>query len=254
MSSLKNAYKSQRTHRERHQPDARKSLGLLEKKKDYKLRAKDYNAKKETLKKLAKRTLNKNPDEFYHHMINSQMKEGVHHEKSKEETLTAEQVKLMQTQDLRYVTYKRNIERKKIEKLRAGLQLLDAEDKAANTHTFFVDSDEQVRTFDPAKRLDTHPALLGRSYNRLKLSDLKKRQQDNDLLSQETLTEIQKKQYKAYKELQQRIDRERSLGVVQEKMEAKRLLQNKKDKPVAVVKEETKDSAPVIKFAKERKR
>ena len=252
MSSLKNAYKSQKTHRERHQPELRKKLGLLEKKKDYKLRAQDYNKKKETLKKLAKKTLNKNPDEFYHHMINSQMKNGVHVEKSKEETLTPEQIKLMQTQDLRYVMYKRNIERKKIEKLRATLQLLDAEDKEPNTHTFFVDSDREVKSFDPAQRLDTHPALLGRSYNRLRMSDLKKRAESGLDVSDDALNAIQKKQYKAYKELKQRIEREKSLGVVQEKMEAKRNLQ--KGKPVAVVKEETKDSAPVLRWAKERKR
>jgi len=253
MSSLQNAHKSQRTHRERHQPEARKKLGLLEKRSDYKARANDYNTKKATLKKLAKKTLNKNPDEFYHHMIGSGMKDGVHYEKTKQDVLTAEQVKLMQTQDLRYVTYKRNVERKKIERLQAGLHLLDESDRTEpNKHTFFVDSQSEVTNFDLAKQLDTHPSLLAKTSNRIKMSDLA-----SDKISRmdpETLASVQKRQYKAYRELQQRIDRERSLVVVQEKMEAKKQLQNKKDKPVKVVVEETKESAPVIKWAKERKR
>ena len=93
---------------------------------------------------------------------------------------------------------------------------------------------------------------LLKSHFLLQLSDLASdKLADVDL---ETLAGIEKKQAKAYKELQQRIDRERALAVVQEKMEAKKYLQNKKDKPVKVVVEETKESAPVIKFAKERKR
>ena len=249
MSSLRNAFKSQKTHRERHQPESRKQLGLLEKKKDYRLRAKDYNEKKKTLQKLRQKALNKNPDEFYHHMINSKIKDGVHKEKAKDEELTPEQVKLLQTRDLNYIVHKRTAEKKKIERLKASLHLLDTESKPANKHTFFVDSEKEKRHFDVAKMLDTHPELLGRTFNRPKLSDLRCADSFTEM-SEEAL----KKRRKAYKELEQRIERERQLGIVQRKMEVKKQLQNKKEKPVKMIREETKESAAVLLWPKERKR
>lgn len=100
----------------------------------------DFNEKKDALKLLHKRALNRNPDEFYFHMVRSGMKDGEHIEKPKEDECTPEQLKLMQTQDLKYIAHKRHVEAKKIEKLQSELHLIDVE--KSNTHTFFVDSKE----------------------------------------------------------------------------------------------------------------
>lgn len=74
-SAFRKAAKSgQRQHRERAQPAARKKLGLLEKKKDYRLRADDYRKKQNALRALQKKALDKNPDEFYFKMIRTQLR------------------------------------------------------------------------------------------------------------------------------------------------------------------------------------
>ena len=140
--SLNKAAKSQaKTYKERHQPQDRGHLGLLEKKKDYKHRAKDYNDKKEILKHLRKKALNKNPDEFYFHMANAKTVDGVHRDlvssKTKKAVHTPDQMRLMQTQDHKYIAMRRLMEQRKIEKLKETLHLLDS--KPANTHTVFVD-------------------------------------------------------------------------------------------------------------------
>lgn len=74
---------AQRLHRERRQPEARKKLGYLEKKKDYKKRAQDHHAKAERIKKLKNKAQQRNPNEFHFHMINARVVDGVHYDTRK---------------------------------------------------------------------------------------------------------------------------------------------------------------------------
>jgi U3 small nucleolar RNA-associated protein 11 len=106
MSSLRNAVKRV-THKERAQPAARAKFGLLEKHKDYVVRAKDYNAKRDRLQALRLKASLRNPDEFYMAMNSSRTKEGVHQvEKGKDEVLDNETAAILKTQDLAYINMK----------------------------------------------------------------------------------------------------------------------------------------------------
>lgn len=253
MSSWKKAAKmGQKIHRERHQPETRKHLGLLEKKKDWIARARDFQEKRATIKLLRKRALNKNPDEFHFHMINSQIVNGAHREKEKEDKHTPEQIKLMETQDIRYIAYKRNIEAKKIDKLQSQLHMLDTANETQNQHTFFVDDATEMKNFDLAKRLDTHPALLFRRTNRPRLSAIKNMKLLE--LDNKTISKIEQKKHMAYKELEKRIHRERELTIVEQKLEMRRALKDKKSQKPKLVKPGTKDTAPIYKWKYERKR
>lgn len=69
---------AQRLHRERSQPQHRKKFGYLEKKADYKKRAQDHNEKAKRIKKLKNKALDRNPNEFHFHMINSRIEDGIH--------------------------------------------------------------------------------------------------------------------------------------------------------------------------------
>jgi len=253
MSSWKKAAKTgQKTHRERHQPESRQHLGLLEKKKDYVLRAKDYQEKQATLKLLRKRALNRNPDEFHFHMINSKVEDGVHREKEKDEEHSVDQLKLMETQDLKYIAYKRNIEAKKIEKLQSELHMIDATNETPNKHTFFINDGEEVRNFDVSKRLDTHPALLGRRTNRPQLSRLKKMKMPE--VDEKTLAKIEQKKHMSYTELNKRVDRERELTIVQQKLEMRRAVKNRTVAKPKKLRDASKHAAPIYQWKFQRAR
>lgn len=253
MSTWKKAARTgQKTHRERHQPESRQHLGLLEKKKDYVARAKDYHEKQDKLKVLRKRVLNKNPEEFYFHMINSKIEDGVHREKDKPDEHTPDQLRLMETQDLKYVVYKRNMEAKKIEKLHSQLHMIDAANETKNKHIFFVDEDEEVKNFDVAEKLKTHPALLSRRTNRPRLDNLKNMKLPD--VDEKMLAKIEQQKHMAYKELEKRIDRERELTIVQQKLEIRRALKDQKVMKPTNIRPGSKYAPPIFKWKFQRKR
>ncbi|XP_069559829.1 probable U3 small nucleolar RNA-associated protein 11 [Brachyistius frenatus] len=253
MSSFRKALKSrQKNHHERSQPAFRKHLGLLEKKKDYKLRADDYHKKQNTLAALRKKALDKNPDEFYFKMVNSQLKDGVHVTKKGQEEaeVTEEQKKVMRTQDIKYVEMKRVAEAKKIERLKGELHLLDAESKQKNKHTFFVDSKEEVQTFNLASHLRTAPELVDRVYNRPTLETLEMKSIQG-AVQPHIIKKLARQRKHQYRILSQRIDREKKMFVISQKIQTRKDLQDKTKK--VKVKKETPNAAAIYKFETKRK-
>ncbi|EZF33287.1 hypothetical protein H109_00620 [Trichophyton interdigitale MR816] len=102
MSSMRNAVQ-RRVHRERAQPAAREKWGLLEKHKDYSLRAKDYNLKKAQLQRLREKARNRNPDEFAYGMMSEGSQTHGKHGARESKSLSHATVNLLKTQDAGYL-------------------------------------------------------------------------------------------------------------------------------------------------------
>ncbi|GAC99486.1 nucleolar protein [Pseudozyma hubeiensis SY62] len=115
-SSWRNAVQ-RRNHKERSQPVGRAKLGLLEKHKDYVLRAKDHHKKRDMLKRLSEKAAMRNKDEFYFGMINSSTRNGVHQHARPSEQLDNDVVALLKTQDVGYVRGQIIAEKKRIKGL-----------------------------------------------------------------------------------------------------------------------------------------
>ena len=186
MSSLRNAVK-RITHKERAQPQARSHLGILEKKKDYRIRARDFHNKQDRIRSLREKAAQRNPDEFYFGMHRSKAKDGKHRkteearQKELEGIIGADAVRVMKTQDLSYVRMQRQQDAKKIERMQTSLQFLTErqtgseveEGEKRRIHTVFVDTKGKAKHFDVAKHFDTLPELAGRRFNRPRMDLLK---------------------------------------------------------------------------------
>ncbi|KAL8393561.1 hypothetical protein RB595_003343 [Gaeumannomyces hyphopodioides] len=139
------------THKERAQPLERQKLGLLEKHKDYSLRAKDFNKKKAYLKTLRQKAADRNEDEFYHKMLSRRGPGGALTRGAKGRNFTGavdgdrgnralpvDAVRILKTQDLGYVRTVRSVLAKEVRQL---------EEKAAVAASFAklggADEDEE---------------------------------------------------------------------------------------------------------------
>ncbi|KAF2430184.1 U3 small nucleolar RNA-associated protein 11 [Tothia fuscella] len=102
MSSMRNAVQ-RRNHKERAQPVERQKWGILEKHKDYALRAKDHKEKRRRIKVLKEKAAFRNPDEFHFGMMSSRMQNGVKVGDRGNTALSNNVVQLMKTQDVGYL-------------------------------------------------------------------------------------------------------------------------------------------------------
>ena len=216
-----------REHRERAQPAARaQRFGLLEKHKDYKLRAVDYHRKQDALRTMKEKAAFRNEDEFYLKMNSSKTKNGVH-QMERKSNLTPQTVKIMKAQDFNYLQSQRNADAKKIEKAKQNMHFLmedeekydededdndddegdgdDEDDEPAkkksksssgssirSKHVIFVDKKEQLKSFSPAAYFDTAPELVNRTYNRIRSEQLQQASIVVNNTQNQTLTQREK--------------------------------------------------------------
>jgi U3 small nucleolar RNA-associated protein 11 len=120
---------------------------MLEKHKDYSLRAADYNLKKKKLGQLSQKAKDRNPDEFAFGMMSAERgTAGKHGKGGNEALLSHDAVKLLKTQDSGYLRTVSNRGRREVQELEEQVKLADVmrEDGAAKTGKKIVFSDEEA--------------------------------------------------------------------------------------------------------------
>ncbi|KAL8859157.1 MAG: hypothetical protein Q9178_004420 [Gyalolechia marmorata] len=145
-----------RNHKERAQPAHREKWGILEKHKDYSLRAKDYNEKKKRLKILREKAAERNPDEFSYGMLSSKTdKHGRKIQDRGNVSLSQDAVKLLKTQDAGYVRTVIQQTRRTRERMEQEYLLMNGgkvkvlggeEESQRGNHVIFADNPEEQRS------------------------------------------------------------------------------------------------------------
>ncbi|KAI5858788.1 small-subunit processome [Tricharina praecox] len=232
-STLRNAVQ-RRNHKERSQPAERAKYGLLEKRKDYQLRSRDFNAKKAKKAALTRLAKERNPDEFYHAMTSARTRDGGVRvaDRDTAKVLTPGEVMLLKTQDAGYLRVQRDRERRAIESLEGRLAF-----EAEGKHTVFVEEVEQARKFKPEEFFGTHEDLVDRRFNRPRIEQLAEGGFGEDVVKggedpeeaearrraeKRERSKLAKGREQAYKELEARMKREKDLKKLEREQEMQR--------------------------------
>ena len=229
MSTLRNAV-HRRNHKERAQPVERAKWGLLEKRKDYRLRAADFKAKKAKKTILSRLAAARNPDEFHFGMTSSRTRDGGIRVAARPDSVAIpqDQAALLKTQDAGYLRLQSGTERAGIAALEEKLAFVGA---AEGKHVVFVDGEEEAKAFRPEEFFDTHPDLVERRFNRPKMEQLEeggfgeKEEGGEGTGRREEKREnakIARRRVQAYKELEARMKREEDIRKLEREQELQR--------------------------------
>ncbi|VDK35074.1 unnamed protein product [Taenia asiatica] len=240
-ASFKNIQKRHaRLHKERSQPAARAKFGPLPKKKDFIIRSRDEEAKRNRIRELKRKALTKNEDEFYFAMHNTAHSEEKGHIplNNRKEYSDAELVDML-SRDLRYLQRELATEMSKIRALESRFNLLPADPSVTSRRfkprrTVFVESIEEARairaSFDPSIVSTRIPASVS-------------------ALDADALMDLQAA---GYKELSERLTRAEKLKLAISKREAKDALMRNVHLKCKVIRKGTENHAPVYKFEQKR--
>lgn len=267
---MKNLLKT-RTYRERSQPAARQHLGLLEKHKDYVLRARDFHRKEDALQKLREKAAFRNPDEYYMKMANTKTEDGVHRKREAAQP-TQDEMRAFKKEDAGYLNLKQSAEAKKIQRLRANLHMLDA--PLQNKHTIFVADDTEARKLDvsrhgstPAEAAAAPPLRLKRGKKRRRSShadgadggeEAEEAMEDHvstaagSAMPNKTRAKLEKARAATYAELEQREQRHAKMGKALQRISIEKALMGKG--PRRKLKKKGEGAARVFKWKQRRKK
>eukprot|EP01064_Diplonema_japonicum_P022858 TRINITY_DN3309_c1_g1_i2.p1 TRINITY_DN3309_c1_g1~~TRINITY_DN3309_c1_g1_i2.p1 ORF type:complete len:249 (+),score=66.80 TRINITY_DN3309_c1_g1_i2:63-809(+) len=199
-TALKKAFRG-RDYGERGQTKLRQRFGFLEKKQDYKKRAKSYKNKKTKLAAMREAANTRNPDEFHTAMLNTETDEHGRHMKIVKAKKGPQQA-LDNARNSRYLRHKAAEDGGVAKQMKSQLSFMGL--PAMNTHQIFIEEDE-AENFNAATYFDTAPELLDNPSSRGRISKL--RSEELPSLDPETA----KRQAVQYHNLSERVKRKQKL-------------------------------------------